>query len=209
MKKTNQPQSGFTLIEILIALAIFAIIGIICATAIRHMVDMHDRISKVNQRLAEVQIALVLMQRDMQEMIDRPVLDANAHSIASILLGGNSLTFTNSSNIDLTELSSHSNLQRISYQLAGSQLVRQVWPVLDQPDTPSPPIQQPLLTGITQLNFQLVDNKGRPQSVWPPPDTPATEGTPMPRAVIMTLTLTDWGSIQKVIATPGGKFHVV
>ncbi len=202
-------QSGFTLIEILISLAIFAIIGVICAYALRNLINMHDNISNINKRIANLNIALVIMQRDMQQIVDRPIRDSSGHLVQSIILGGSSLEFTNSSNIDPLGTAMHSDLQRIRYQLSGDGLTREIWPVLDQPSTPVQPLQQPILGGVSKLQFQLVDENNQPQSVWPPPgaQSASVAGMQMPKAIVVTMTIKGFGELKKVIATPGDKFH--
>lgn len=201
-------QSGLTLVEILLALAIFAIIGVICAYAIRHMVDMHNRINKINASISDTQIALVLMQRDLHEIVDRPYLDERAHPVQTIMLGGSELSFVNASHLELSANSQHSNLQRIAYALQGKTLVRKIWPVLDEATSNNTAAIQPLLTGVDNLSFQLIDQNNRAQTVWPPPGASSTQGDPMPKAVIVKMSIKGWGELEKIIATPGDSFYV-
>ena len=56
---------GFTLVEILIAMALFAIISVITYSTLTSAINVSNHTSQVAQRLADIQRVLMLMERDL------------------------------------------------------------------------------------------------------------------------------------------------
>jgi type II secretion system protein J len=72
MKKLS---TGFTLIEIVVALAIFAMLGIIAAVGINTALKAREVALASNQRLFELQQAYLLLQNDLNQAVVRTTYD--------------------------------------------------------------------------------------------------------------------------------------
>ena len=66
---------GFTLVEILIAIAIFAVISVITYGTLSSALNVSNRTSVVSERLGNIQRILMLMERDLIQMVRRPIID--------------------------------------------------------------------------------------------------------------------------------------
>jgi general secretion pathway protein J len=208
-------QHGFTLIEILMALMIFAIIATLVSGALRTIIQAHTRNDLVAQQLQDLQMVLTLMQSDIQQMTDRPILDSSGHILPSFIANTasntNSLEFTRSGFLNPLAAERRSTLQRVAYHLDGSNLVRETWEVLDRANT-TQSAKNTLLTGVKSLKFRFVGIQNQFYDNWPtptPPSPPLTPAIPpliLPRGVEAIVTLDKWGTLSRVFTVGGVGF---
>jgi len=159
-------QKGFTLIELMVATAISAVIAVLAYQSVDSVATLKQQVSGKQQRLTELQRAQWQLQQDFMQMVPRPVSDTMGSPLPAVQLqGGESVELTR-----LAELPSPyqmGGLLRVRYQLQGDKLYRWVWPVLDRsPDTQPQKIL--LLSGVEQFAVQFYNAKKQPQSLWPP-----------------------------------------
>ena len=64
-------QKGFTLLEILIAMAIFTLIGLASTGLLTTVIDSNDLSSERFQKLQQLQRAMVILERDIQQAVPR------------------------------------------------------------------------------------------------------------------------------------------
>lgn len=197
-------QRGFTLVEILVALFIFAIIGVVAAASLQSMIRTHHALQIADKKLLELQIFMTLIRRDMAQAIDRPIRDSDGNSEPSFVgSGGSQITLTRTGLINPFNSAAQSDMQRVGYDVEGGDLVRLTWNVLDQPPK-AVPEKQVLLHHVTSLKWQFIGDNGAPSNSWPP--TVGTnmqkESSDLPKAVLMLITVGDEGVIQGVFPVP-------
>lgn len=158
-KKNPAQKNGFTLIEILIALFIFAVIAIITATGLSAILKSHERSDVQMQEITQIQLALIIMKRDISQATARPIMDNNGNQIPAFLERAGYFELTRSGYSNPLMNNKRSTLQRVAYFYRDHQLIRRTWPVLDRaPDTPFS--DKILLDGLKTLTFSyLADNK--------------------------------------------------
>ena len=73
----NDPRrrGGFTLLELLVSLAIFALLATMAYTALNMVLNMRKEVEKRADRLTELQTAFMVMERDIEQAIARPIRD--------------------------------------------------------------------------------------------------------------------------------------
>lgn len=195
-------SKGFTLLEIMIALFIFTIIAMIMTSALHTILSSQTVTEKSATRLANLQIALLLMSRDIQQVIDRPVLDNTGKPDAAFLGTPNSMTFTHAGLSNPLGQVQRATLQRTRYRLENTVLIRDTWPILDQ-TTLSAAEARPLLTPISEIVFSYLDERGTFQSFWPPIAAANQNIHHLPKAVSVSLVLPNWGNITQLFLIPG------
>jgi general secretion pathway protein J len=200
MQNPLKKIAGFTLLEILVALFIFTIIAVIMTRALHTVFDSQAVTEKRAIRLAELQMAMLLMSRDVEQMIDRPIQNAERKTEAPLIGTSKSITFTHGGLANPLGQLQRSTLQRTSYFLAENNLVRQTWEVLDQVPT-SKPSNRNLLSNVAALHFEYLDTEKHYNDRWPPANKP--KAPVFPSAVKVSLTLTHWGTITQVYLIPG------
>ncbi len=190
---------GFTLIEMLVAVALFALAAALALGGMNAITRARSQLDGEIKRLADLQFAIGLIERDLRALAPRSVRDGFGPPRAAL-----------TGSVDLLEVSRYgavgalaltqSDIARVSYQIDGQRLLRLRYPVLDRaPGTL--PIIDPLLDRVEGIEWRYVAAGGTPPAAqWPPPRDAAA----LPRAVELRLQLSDYGEIRRVFELPAG-----
>lgn len=190
-------QHGFTLIEMLVVFAVFALIGMISSRILSSVIDNQKVVAERGARLAEVQRAMHILQRDIMQFTQRPVRDQLGDPLEPLLIGADGL-------MEFTRLGwrnplaqRRADVQRLAYVAEDGTLYRAYWPVLDRtPDTE--PVRQELLTKVEQIEFFAVDAAGNEHSFWPTATAAAGDPNTKLAAVLVRLDLPPFGPVERL-----------
>lgn len=196
--------AGFTLLEMMTALAVFGVIGVMAAQILGGTIRLADATRERGESLTDLQRAMDIVGRDVVQMIRRPVRDELGETTAPVTITGTSL-------LELTRLGwqnplgrPRSEVQRIAYMHREDTLVRLYWPVLDRaPGTQ--PIVQTLLDGVVEVSFAAFDDQGERHGFWPLAEQGPNEPDAIPlglAAVEMTLRLERYGHLERLWLVP-------
>ncbi len=150
-------QTGFTLLEVLIALAVTAVVGALAYGSLTAAMDSADGLRDSADRVTEVERAFTLISRDIRQFVPRSVRDEfGQHEPA--LAGGPvnrfPLTLTRGGWFNPNQ-QPRSQLQRVNYVLDGDALWRESYPVLDRaPDTEATEVL--LLEGVEDFRLEFL-----------------------------------------------------
>lgn len=158
--------NGFTLIEILVALMIFAIIGVMVSIGLHNTILSNQHVKEADTRFQKLQIAQQLMRSDIQYIIPRPIRDKDNNVIQAVTLNNNRLEFTRGGINNPFNPYRQSNLERIAYEVKNKQLIRYTWPILDRAFATNP-TSTVILSDITNFNINVFDKNNNAQSGWP------------------------------------------
>jgi general secretion pathway protein J len=203
MRRFRSVHAGFTLLELLVALSIFALLSVMSYGGLNTVLRQRAATEIEANRLAEVQKIYMLMQRDLEQAILRPVRGEYGDSLPA-LSGAEGIQFTRGGwNNPLGH--PRSNLQRVGYAMVDGHLVRYVWIVLDRAQD-TQPLEQPLSDQVTALDVRYLDDGDEWLTQWPNPAKVTTAGdTPvdvLPRAVEITLTHKQYGTLVWLFRMP-------
>ena len=116
-------HSGFTLIEVLVAMFVFAIAGGLAAMSLHSMVCSNQLLKTKENTLLQLQITMTTLRRDIAQIIDRPVIGASMHLEPAIAASGQGdLAFTRTG-----VLLQQTHMQRVAYRLVGDRLEKLIW----------------------------------------------------------------------------------
>lgn len=197
--------SGFTLVEVLVALAVLAVVLVLAQQGLRLMTGAEESLGPRRQRLSGLQVAMATLERDLMQLASRPVRDGNGRPLPALSLGGSGgalIAFTRSGRdnpMDRTQ----ADLVRIDYRLEGKALLRDLWPVLDRvPGTE--PVTVRLLDGVTAARARLRTDDGRWHDRAPLPEvkTGPDELPPLPAAIEVTLEVEGIGGVRRLVPVP-------
>ncbi|QFT61981.1 type II secretion system protein GspJ [Roseivivax sp. THAF30] len=154
-------DAGLTLVEVLVALALFALVSVAGLTMLDTVIRVNDRTASRLERLAEIDRALLVLRRDLAQMAPGPVT-----------LNEAGLAFSRSF---------EAGPARIAVRLADGALMR------DLPAASGTAAsQQRLLTGVTEARWRILSTSRTWYQEWPA--DAASEGA-LPVAAEVTLDL--------------------
>jgi len=156
---------GFTLLEMVVAVAIFAIMAAIAYTGLNHTIKVGIQVSESNQRLSELQFALSYFSSDWLQVSPRKVRNQYGDEESNIIIEDNSVSFTRGGWANLLQRK-RSNLQRVQYLLIDSNLVRRHWLSLDQ-GIGEEPLDNVLLHNVNALEVHFIDASEKAIGTWP------------------------------------------
>ena len=195
-------QSAFTLIEVLVALAIFGVMTVIAYQILGSTLSGAEMLGERMDRLKSVQRTIRQMDSDLMQAAPRPVRDILGDgyqaAVRSSLGSEYALEVTHGGWSNPASLP-RGTLQRSAYRLEDGELVRYHWRVLDATAN-NEPIATVLLDDVDGLVFRYLLNDGEVTEQWPPINSPGPSGFRMrPRAVEIVLTLADEGEIRRIV----------
>ncbi len=203
----NRTTCGFTLLELLVALAVFAIMATAAYSGLSNVLFTRAAVEQQARRLAAVQLAVFRLEQDIQQATPRGVRDEYGDP-QSALRGGDLLDdalILTRAGWDNPLGQSRATLQRVAYRLREGRLWRLHWDVLDR-GGPVAPRETLLLDQVREFRARFLDQNAVWRTDWPPP-TDATDDNSLnrnrpPRAVEITLLLEDWGAITRLFPLP-------
>lgn len=202
----SRRAQGFTLLELLIAITIFAVIATFVYAGLDIVLDTKKQTDTYLERLTRLQLGLNLMQRDIEEAVDRPVRDEYGDPLPALRSGGLStllLELTRGGYANPMKLP-RSTLQRVGYQLEDETLYRITWPTLDRAQN-SEPHRQSLFDGVKGIEIVFYDQAMEKKSEWPAPSTGKQnqKASALPKAIEIVFELDKWGSVRRLFPVAG------
>lgn len=199
-------SGGFTLVEVLVASFILAILGVMGHRGVAEARLAVDHARTHMTRVREVQRAVTLMTTDFRLLAPRPVR-------ALVGDGYRPAVFRDPNGIDLVELSRagwpntagtpRGTVQRVVYVLEDRTLVRRHWNVTDA-TLANEPVTRRLLTGVERVDIRYLGGGAEWQPQWPPlEESPEAALRQRPRAVEIVVVLSDYGELRRLVEVPG------
>jgi general secretion pathway protein J len=211
---------GFTLIEMLIAIAIFGIIATAGYRVLDTVLVTRDRVTQEYRRWRDIARALASIERDMQAAKARPVRSATDEKVAA-LTGVEApaqadqplVSFTRGGGLDAAGLAAPP--RRIGYRVRDGAIERLAWPAPDQAPRSQPAVAV-ILRGVAALDLRYRDAGGAWRTRWPAAEmrlgaegravhaAASAADAPLPTAVEVAIRLAGGERIHRLIPLPAG-----
>jgi len=193
---------AFTLIEVLVAMAVFALVSALAYGTLNQTLLSAELLSDRMDRLQALQRAVRLLTDDLQQLTPRPIRDELGDNYGPAL----NTSFQTGFALELTRggwsnpmVLPRSTQQRAAYRIEDNELVRYYWNVLDR-TLSNEPIVVSLLDGVESLQFRFYRSDSDFVEQWPAINTAGPPNVrSRPRAVEFILTLEDEGEIMRLI----------
>ena len=196
-------NKGFTLIEILVALAIFGLLSIGAYSVLDAGMRSKQQTESRLDSLAVLQRAVQTIEKDLQMLSLRRVRDDLGDQIP--LLRGESEVSGQASFIEFTRANwrnpaglPRSNLQHIHYRFEQQKLIRTHSIFLDQASN-SAKVERTLLEDVNAMHISFLDASDQWQSSWSM-FSASSKSSKLPKAVKISFELETFGLIERLIA---------
>jgi general secretion pathway protein J len=205
---------GFTLIEVVIAMFISAIMFAIGYSAINQSLRDRDALNTSQQRITEIMRGMRVIAQDFAQIAARPARDLQgAGDLQPAVLARG--TDTEIVTFSRTGWSNPAGIQRpaeqrVRYRFAEESLVREHWLSLD-PALNTAPRERILLTKVKAIEIRFLDPATREWRTDWPAVTASGPLNPMnidlmlrtrPLCIELTIELEDWGRITRLFEIP-------
>lgn len=192
-------HAGFTLLELVVAVAVFAVIGVASYTALIVVLDARNATDRESRRLAAVQYAVDTLAADLRQAAPRRVRSIRPRERAALYApagtGGPLIAVTRGGWPNPAGLK-RSTLARVRWHLAGDRLERS-WHAHPDAAAAAEPVRRLVLERVEAVDLRFRGAGGRWHDRWPPLNV---AGRGLPRAVEVTLVLPDWGEVRRLVA---------
>jgi len=161
-------HKGFTLLEIVVAVAIFAVISSILFPALFQFLEMRERVDEKHQQISGLQKTFLFLANDLRFAVNRLSKDEYGDQRkTTILLDDDNLIEFTTAYPDLS-LNGLNVPRRVIWQLNDGVLQRVQYPVMD-PESETRKILQSLLINVKSVEFkvsQIKDGRDNVDSRW-------------------------------------------
>ncbi len=206
--------AGFTLIEVMIALCILAVLSVMTLEGFHSITNNRTHINAKLTQLSQLQMASVILRRDLSQIIDR----SSGSDSGSFQGSSSSLSFIRAGYVNPLGALHRSTLQSVQYGSGGG-LSRTTSSVLDPTSqtTTSTTSTRVILADVSALKFEFIDPKGQLHDTWPPPEPksdtsdnsdnsapPKPKWPKFPSGIQVTMMLKNWGTVTFVVPVYAG-----
>ena len=198
--------AGFTLIEVMLAMAITAFIAVIAYTGLSAAINASERQQLQVQMLGNIQLTLTVIERDIRSAVQRPIRDEYGDTRPA-MAGGTQQEYLlqlSRAGWDNPAKQRRSELQRVRYLLEDEELWRESWLVLDRLDAEEGQQRVLLIDGVTSVELSFLDDSSSSASQsplggeWIDDWNPEAGLVRLPRAVEIRLEIENFGPVRRV-----------
>lgn len=202
MKDRRYSQSGFTLLEVVVAMAIFAAMYVMAQQFFNAALRSRDILNQHAQTLEKTQRALIFLTMDMEQAIARPVRDSFGDVRPAVEGSDTAVSLTRLGWANPLDLRQRSNMQRVTWILEEDRLLRRYNPVLDL-GVGAEPVETVMMEGVSDFQVRYLQRGAGGDWEWIPRWPDGENATleplrqPMPRSLEITVELEDGGGLHR------------
>lgn len=196
-------DSGFTLIEVLIAVTIFAVMSALAYRGLASILNSRERVAQENQKWRGVSTFFARLEADLANAVARDIRNSN-NLVEHAFVGNVTFNKETEGQLMFTRMGLPGTSgtlaapQRLGYRIKEGTIEELVWPVLDQGPRTVPAVY-PLLSGVNTFTLRYLDANQAWQTRWPPLGTGPTPAQNIPKALEVALTLDSGEMITRLL----------
>jgi general secretion pathway protein J len=163
--RADNRQRGFSLIELLVALAVFATMAALAYGGLDSIARTRAELGRQQDAFRDLMRGVGLIERDLRQAIARPVRGNYGEPLPALTGNSGHIEFTRTGFAN-PQAEPRSNLERVLYEFDDDALKRGVYPVLDRAPGTAP---TPRSCAAMSRRFACyLDASNRWGDTWPP-----------------------------------------
>jgi general secretion pathway protein J len=196
-------QFAFTLIELLIAMAIFAILSAISYRTLSSVFATREALQRETTILRDRALFFSRLENDFAGLLNRPIINADGNPdkplrMTAFVATSNDATIAFSRVGFVGTEDGNSAPQRVGYRLREGKLEMLLWDGLDQAPRATPSAYA-VLRDVRAVGWRALDAAGNWQTEWPLPQA-GKDDDPFPRAIEVTVTASTGEKFNRLFA---------
>jgi len=199
MRRLRSAGYGFTLVELLVAITILAVIGAVSYRGVKSSVDARDRIFAQNEYWRTLSRFFLQFEDDVLHSVGRTARNFAGENQPGFI---GKAVWSGADDAQLLLARASSSYQgdtqtaaRVGYRLAGNRLERLLWPVAESAPGQLPRVDT-LISGVKSLRLRYMNEYAVWRPLWPFPQDVRLR----PNAVEISLTLESGETIMRVFS---------
>lgn len=157
-------EEGFTLVELLVALLIFAMLSAAGVALLSQSARTGEAVERRLDRMADLRRARALLSADLAQAAPRPHRDEGGAALPAFRGNSSFLSLVRRGR-ETEETARHPSLARIDYHIADGALIRTAYPMVDGSE---PRGAARLIDGIVRHALRYRDRRGGWRTRWDP-----------------------------------------
>ena len=200
-------ERGFTLIEVLVALAITGLVAVLVYGALSSAIGASESTRQQAERLQTLDRLFQLLQRDIAQAVKRPGINRDGERQPAFSGGvdGAGLLLLTRGGWPNSRQQQRSDLQRVRYRWDGNTLWRDYWLHTDRGPLEEP-ISTPLATDLKAIRLRFLDGSAGSAAAdsgqWRQRWLAREAGDRLPAAVEVVVELPAWGEVRRLFVLP-------
>ena len=199
--RTRIRQRGFSLVELLVAVAVFATMAALAYGGLDSVARTRAELGRQQDAFRDLMRGFGLIERDLRQAIARPVRGSYGEQLPAMVGSSGHIEFTRTGFAN-PRAEPRSNLERVLYELDDAALKRGTYPALDRAPATTPTIAT-LRSNVDTFRLRYLDSNNRWGDTWPPLGEAAAGApdplTQLPRAVEFRIGTRDYGEVTGVV----------
>ncbi len=203
-----KPIRGFTLLELMVAIGIFALVSAIAYGSLTRLLADRERLESEHEFWRTLSLTFTRLEDDLSQVRNRQVKNVIGSKLPAFQGQPTDTRMTAAPSVEFTrggvitfDSGPRSDLQRIGYRLVDGTLKRIVWPVLDQAPQ-SVPQEVPMLKNVQEFRVRFLYSSAGSAGVWLDQWPGAGTDDP-PTGIEVKLTLTGRGEFTRLFLVNG------
>lgn len=201
---THSDQRGFTLLELMVAIGIFAVFSAIAYGGLSQVLRIQQRLIPEHTLQRQIMMAFMRLQEDLSQVRGRQIRSIDGTRSGGFIgrpsdaraLGLANMEFTRGGG-PIVPLARRSDLLRVAYRInEQGELLRITWPVLDRAPT-TEATEHVILSQVEDFQARFTTGKNNWTTNWPPIGVSNTNSS-APRGVEIKITITGLGEITRL-----------